>query len=153
MKRLMVSEEEIQAKMKELDKEMGGYLNPDTLRRFALSSLGIKTPKTIQEAGAPMKKLADIKDREEVTVEVTVLKIPTPRSFKKKDGSQGRVLNINVRDETGSCRLALWDDDVELVTSLPIEEGSRLLCEQFFVKISEYGIDLSLGRSGKLKKL
>jgi replication factor A1 len=152
MERSMVSEEEIQAKMRELDKEMGGLLNPATLRRFAMSSLGIKTPKTIQETCAPMKKLADIKDREEVTVEVTVMMIPSPRSFKKKDGSQGRVLNIAVRDETGSCRLALWDNECDLVSSLPIEEGAKLFCERCFVKISEYGIDLSPGRSGKISR-
>ncbi|MEI6796554.1 MAG: hypothetical protein WCK39_06795 [Methanomassiliicoccales archaeon] len=148
----MVSEEEIQSKMKELDGEMGGLLNPVTLRRFALSSLGVQTPKTIQETSTQMKKLADVKDREEVTVEVVVVKIPSPRSFKKKDGSPGRVLNIPVRDETGSCRLALWDNEVELVSTLPIEEGTRLFCEQCFVKISEYGIDLSPGRSGKISK-
>ena len=153
MVRSMVSEEEIQTKMRELDKEMGGLLNPATLRRFAMSSLGVLTPKTIQENSTQMKKLADIRDREEVTVEVMVMKIPMPRSFKKKDGTQGKVINISVKDETGSCRLALWDNEVELVASLPIEEGTRLLCEQCFVKISEYGIDLSPGRCGKISRL
>jgi replication factor A1 len=150
---MMVSEEEIQAKMKELDKEMGGLLCQDTLRRYAMSSLGVQSERPRQENAPQFKKLADLKDREEISVNVMVTRIPAPRPFKKKDGSQGRVVNITIKDDTGSCRLALWDDEVELIASLPILEGSRLCCERCYVKVSEYGIDLSPGRSGRISIL
>jgi replication factor A1 len=149
----MVSEEEIQAKMRELDKEMGGLLKQETLRRFAMSSLGMETARSPPKAAPQPKKLADLKDREEITVHVLVTKVPAPRTFKKKDGGEGKVVNISIRDDTGSCRLALWEGDVELISSLPIGEGTRLCCEQCYVKISEYGIDISPGRSGKISIL
>ncbi len=98
------------------------------------------------------KRIAELGDRQEVTVEVTVTKITPTRQFKKKDGSEGRVRNINVKDETGSCRLALWDTDVDLVESLPIVEGSVLKCTNCFVKLTDFGVDITKGRKGSIEK-
>ena len=41
------------------------------------------------------KKISELKDREEVTLEVTVTKIMPVRQFTKKDGGQGKVRNVN----------------------------------------------------------
>lgn len=100
-----------------------------------------------------VKKIADLKDREEVTVEVVVTKINDVRQFTKRDGSQGRVRNIRVKDETGECRVALWDDDIGMVEQLDIVEGSNLRCENCYVKHTDYGTDLTKGRKGSIIKL
>jgi replication factor A1 len=99
------------------------------------------------------KKIAELKDREEATIEVTVTKIMPVRQFTKKDGGEGKVRNISVNDETGSCRIALWDADAESVESLGIVEGSKLKCVNCFVKQTDYGIDISKGRKGSIEKI
>jgi replication factor A1 len=98
------------------------------------------------------KKIAEFGDREEVTVEVTVTKITPTRQFKKKDGSEGKVRNIDVKDETGSCRVALWDADVDMIESQEITEGTVLKCTNCFVKLTNYGVDISKGRNGSIEK-
>jgi replication factor A1 len=99
------------------------------------------------------KKISEFKDREEVTVEVTVTKIMPVRQFTKKDGGQGKVRNVSVNDETGSCRIALWDDDADMIEALGIVEGTKLKCIDCFVKQTDFGVDISKGRKGKIDKI
>jgi replication factor A1 len=99
------------------------------------------------------KKISEFKDREEVTVEVTVTKIMPVRQFTKKDGGQGKVRNVNVNDETGSCRIALWDADADMIEALGIVEGTKLKCIDCFVKQTDFGVDISKGRKGKIDKI
>jgi replication factor A1 len=99
------------------------------------------------------KKIAELKDREEVTLEVTVTKIMPVRQFTKKDGGQGKVRNVSVNDDTGSCRIALWDDDAEIIETLGIAEGTKLKCVDCFVKQTDYGVDISKGRKGLIEKI
>jgi replication factor A1 len=99
------------------------------------------------------KKISEIKDREEVTIEVTVDKIMPVRQFTKKDGGQGKVRNVTVKDDTGSCRIALWDADTEMIESLGIAEGTKLKCVNCFVKQTDFGVDISKGRKGTIEKI
>lgn len=102
---------------------------------------------------ANVKSIKDLKDREEATVEVEVTKIADTREFEKRSGGKGKVRNISVRDETGTCRLALWDEDVNLVDSLPIQTGTRLRCLDCYVKHTDFGLDISKGKKGKVEKI
>ncbi len=102
---------------------------------------------------ANVKNIKDLKDREEATVEVEVSKIADTKEFERRTGGRGRVRNINVRDDTGSCRLALWDADVDLVENLPIQVGSKLRCVDCYVKHSDFGMDISKGKKGSIEKI
>ncbi|QLH73996.1 MAG: hypothetical protein HPY73_00030 [Methanomassiliicoccales archaeon] len=99
---------------------------------------------------ANVKKIVDLKDREEVTMEVEVVKIFAPREFIRKDGRPGKVRNIMVKDDTGDCRLALWDDDTDLIERLGITVGSRLRCQDCYVKQTDYGTDVGKGKKGSI---
>jgi replication factor A1 len=100
-----------------------------------------------------VKNIKDLKDREEATVEVEVTKIAETREFEKRTGGKGKVRNVSVKDETGSCRLALWDNDVDLVDTLPIRVGGKLRCVDCYVKHSDFGMDISKGKKGKIESI
>lgn len=102
---------------------------------------------------ANAKSIKDLKDREEVTIEVEVTKIADTKEFEKRTGGKGRVRNLSVRDETGTCRVALWDADVDLVESMPIQVGTKLRCIECYVKHSDFGLDVSKGKKGKIEKV
>jgi len=145
IKRMAPSEEVIEARIAELRLEFGDLIDDERLRRIALKECGQKM--------AEIKKISDLKDREEITVDVTVTKIFDTRQFNKKDGSPGKVRNLKVKDDTGECRIALWDEDVDLVESLGIEDGSLLRCQDCFVKQTQFGVDITKGRKGQIVKL
>ncbi|MDH7508003.1 MAG: hypothetical protein QHH00_01210 [Methanomassiliicoccales archaeon] len=98
-----------------------------------------------------MKCVSDLRDREEASVEAIVSRIFGIREFKKSDGSNGRVRNIEIEDGTGGARLVLWDDDVDLPERIGIKVGTKLKLINCFVKISDFGIDIMRGRRGRIE--
>ncbi|MBI0581838.1 MAG: hypothetical protein JET69_02355 [Methanomassiliicoccales archaeon] len=98
-------------------------------------------------------KIADIKDREEVSAVVRVTKINDVKNFNKRTGGQGKVRNLEVEDDSGNCRLTLWDDDVELPEQMSIEIGTQLTLTDCYVKKTDFGTDVTKGKKGKIEKL
>jgi replication factor A1 len=94
-----------------------------------------------------------LKDREEVSTVVKVNKINDVKSFNKRTGGQGRVRNLEVEDESGNCRLTLWDDDVELPDSMSITVGTELTLTDCYTKQTDFGLDISKGKKGKIEKV
>jgi len=144
----MRQDETPESRLVELRDEFGGLIRDETLLRIAKEENGEK-----MEPKANVKKIADLKDREEITIDLEVVKINDTRQFEKRTGGQGRVRNVNVKDETGTCRLALWDDDVDMIEKLEIQPGSNVRCIDCYVKKTDFGTDVSKGRKGKIEKL
>ena len=135
----------LEERIAELREEFGNLLDEDALRRLALDELG--------ELVTNSKKIADLKDKEAATLEVRVAKAYEIREFTRKDGSPGRVRNIMIEDDTGGCRMVLWDDDVYLLEGLYIAEGDVLELANFYVRFSDYGIEVTKGKMGRLRKI
>jgi replication factor A1 len=133
-----------ESKMARLREEFGGLVDDATIRRLVLEDRGNKMATS---------KLADLKDREEVSAVVRVTKINNARTFNKRAGGQGRVRNIDIEDDSGNCRLTLWDEDVELPEQMEIEIGTQLVLTDCYVKKTDFGTDISKGRKGKIEKL
>ena len=63
---------------------------------------------------------------------------------------QGRVTNLELRDESGSCRFALWDEDVGLVERGKVAVGTTVRALDCYVKRTNFGLDVSRGKFGAL---
>jgi replication factor A1 len=116
------------------------------LSEDAISYLIVDELKRNEIESADISKL---KAGESVTIEVEVEGIKDPREFTRKNGSTGQVVNISIANETGRCRLTLWDSDVEAVKSSIIKIGSRLKIVNGYVKISDFGPEINIGRWGR----
>ena len=139
----MGEEQEIDEKIAELRREFGSLLDQEALKKLALDELG--------KLVINKKNIEDLRDREGVSLTVRVLKIYDVREFNRRDGSKGVVRNLLIEDDTGNCRLSLWDDDVKLPEVMGIVEGSRLDLINCYVKISDYGVDVNRGRIGRVE--
>jgi replication factor A1 len=132
-----------ESRMARLREEFGGLVDDATIRRLVLGERGIKMT---------ANKIADIKDREEVSAVVRVTKINDIKTFNKRSGGQGRVRNLEIEDDSGNCRLTLWDDDVEMPEQLNVEIGTQLTLTDCYVKRTDFGTDVSKGKKGKIEK-
>ena len=56
----------------------------------------------------------------DVTVAGEVLAVEDIRTFQRDDGSEGRVSNLTIGDETGRIRVTLWDDRTAAVEDVDI---------------------------------
>ena len=95
-----------------------------------------------------VKKLAKLQPYQRgITSVFTVVKTEGVRQVRSRsDGSNHRVADVLVGDETGVMILTLWDDDISLV-----EEGKTFQLVGGQTTLFQGRLRLSLGRSGKLQ--
>lgn len=120
--------------------EYQGLLAEDAIAYLIVDEMG----KNVVDSAS----ISDFKNGENVSLEVVVTDIPKPREFTRKDGSCGQVVNIKVADKTGFCRLTLWDKDVEAVKNGIIKIDSIIRIVNGYVKISDFGSEINIGRWG-----
>ncbi len=101
-----VDEEEFREAVAEKVEQMDGLADEETAAMLVAHELTEDDVNGIADIEAGM---------EEVKFLAKVLSVGDLRTFERDEG-EGRVVNIEVADETGRVRVALWDDDAEAAT-------------------------------------
>jgi replication factor A1 len=79
-----------------------------------------------------------------------VLSISEIKEFSRSDGSLGQVVNLVLGDETGTVRLALWDEAVQMVKSGDVKVD-QCFKVRGMAKEGYSGTEVSLGRGGNIE--
>jgi replication factor A1 len=96
-------------------------------------------PKDVKESDYPKIKTGLIKIKEikpnmtSVDTVGVIQRLSSTSEFKRQDGSQGKVCNITLIDETGGIRTVFWDDQVEIAERL--SEGDTIKIEGGYTKV------------------
>ena len=99
-----VSEEKFREAVEAKVEQMGGLADEETAAMLIAHELD----------EGEIEGIADIEPgMEEVKFLGKVTRIGEHRTFERDDDSEGQVLNVTVADETGSVRIALWDEAAE----------------------------------------
>jgi replication factor A1 len=94
-------------------------------------------------------KIADLKEgSRSINVVARATHIGEPREFTRRDGSTGKVVSILLEDESGTIRLSLWDEDVNLINELGA--GSTLSVENGYTRLSMGYLGLNAGQSSRI---
>ncbi len=97
-----VSEEEFREAVEAKVEQMGGLADEETAAMLIAHDLD----------GGEVETIADIEPGlEEVKFLGKVMSVGELRTFEREDADDGHVLNLEVADESGSVRVALWDED------------------------------------------
>jgi len=68
------------------------------------------------------------------------------RTFDRDDGSEGKVSNLVLGDETGRVRITLWDDQAE--TALDVDPGEVVEVVDGYVRERDGSLELHVGDRG-----
>src|SRR5256712_10225311 len=96
--------------------EWGGLLDRDAAAMVVVDRLG--------RSVASFLRIADLGEGMEANLRATVVAVSPVRTFTRQDGTAGRALNPELRDESRSRRFALWDAHAGLVEPGQIAVGS-----------------------------
>jgi replication factor A1 len=115
-----VSFEEFEAAVREKVDQMGGLADEEAAAMLVANELG----------DDEVNGVADIEPgMEEVKFVAKVLSVGELRTF-ERDGAdgdaEGRVINVEVADETGQVRVSLWDDMAEAAAEGELDVGQVL---------------------------
>jgi len=138
----LMSEAQFRANVAAVVEAWGGLLDEDAARRLVAAQLGRDV--------VDYQRVTDLVEGVEATVRVTVEEINPVREFTRQDGRKGRVANVVVRDESAAIRLVLWDDDADLVATMGLRPGIGLRLIDCFVRRTNFGLELSRGKFGRV---
>lgn len=137
-----VSPEEFDARVEAATQEWGGLLDRDAAAMLVVERLGGSV--------ASFTAIKDLEEGGEANLRATVAGLSPVRTFTRQDGSAGRVVNLELRDETGFCRMPLWDEDVALVEKGHIAVGKVVRAIDCFVKRTNFGLEVGRGKFGAI---
>ncbi|MFC4448727.1 single-stranded DNA binding protein [Halorussus aquaticus] len=103
-----VSLEEFREAVEEKVEQMGGLADEETAAMLIAHEM--------DEEGGEVESIADIEPgMEEVKFVAKVVGVGDVRTFERddEDRDEGRVLNVEVADETGSIRITFWDKQAD----------------------------------------
>lgn len=137
-----MSPEAFDAKVEEAVAEWGGLLDRDAAGMLVVERAG--------RSVAEFTRIADLQEGMEASLRARIVSVSPVREFSRQDGSRGRVVNLELRDESGFCRFPLWDEDVALVERGRIRVGSSLRALDCYVKRTNWGLEVSRGKFGSI---
>ncbi|MCK5626290.1 hypothetical protein KAI11_05490, partial [Candidatus Bathyarchaeota archaeon] len=77
-----------------------------------------------------------------------VVNVGNPREFSRRSGGIGRIGDLFLMDETGTIRLSLWDEQVDLLDKISL--GDTILVGGAYTRERFSIIGLNLGKMGTL---
>jgi replication factor A1 len=102
-----------------------------------------------EEPASQWMKLSDLRaGMVGVNVAARVTMIGGVREFMRREGNTGKVASVLLEDDSGSLRLSLWDDEVELLKRMNV--GMIVSVENGYTRTGLGAVGLNIGRSGRL---
>jgi replication factor A1 len=90
----------------------------------------------------------------DVTVAGQVVALYPPKTFKRRDWTEGKLASLIVSDESGTLRVVLWDDKVKLIEKEKIQRGQTVRILHGYVREGLDGKpELHLGQRGNIKTI
>ncbi|MDX1534681.1 MAG: OB-fold nucleic acid binding domain-containing protein [Thermoplasmata archaeon] len=136
----LVSRQEFDDRVQHEVEEWGGLLTPDAAAVLVLDSLG--------RSEVAFGQVSDLYEGGEALVEAEVIQVGAVRTFARREGGDGRVVSLTIADASGSVRLVLRDEEVDLVTSGTLREGDRLKVVDGAVRRGKQGLEVTTGKWG-----
>ena len=142
------STNEINKLISEKQDELSGLVSAEGAAYIVARELGINL---LKPATRQFKIKNLIPGLRSVELQARIVRIFEPREWIKEDRS-GKVASVVLGDETGSVRLTLWNDDVDMITNKVFAEGDVVNISGANVMMDNRGqVDLRLGK-GSIEK-
>jgi len=137
--------EDIKKQIEEKQDELSGLVSEEGAMHIVARELGLNL---LKEKKRNFKIANLVSGLRSVDITGKIIAISDVRQF-ERDGKPGQVLNITLGDETGSCRMSLWNDEIKIIEKLGLKEGICLKLTNGYVKMDNMdNPELRLGRGG-----
>lgn len=126
------------------------FLTDETAARIAASEFGVKIVKKPFRLKIKIQDL--VSGLNDVTITGQIDVVYPPKTFRRRDWTEGRLANLVVSDESGSLRVVLWDNKVELVEKGNLQRDQRIRISHGYVREGWNGKpELHLGDRSSIK--
>lgn len=142
-----LEKQELKEKVQEKMEEFSGLVSEEGALHLVAKEEGVE----LSEAANQELKIKNIvPEMRNVNLKARVTNILEPNTFERDDGEKGKVQNIILGDDTGTIRVALWDEQTEIAEK--IEEGDAIeISNAYTVEDNRENAELRLGDSSQVK--
>ncbi|MAG78604.1 hypothetical protein CL616_04545 [archaeon] len=141
-----ISKEEVEGKIKDKLKQLSDLISKEGAAHIIANELGVK----LYDVGVKKAKVNQLNTMlKSVELLGKVVQIYEIREFKVAS-REGRVVNMLIGDETGSCRLVLWDEkQIKEVEEGKVKQGDVVRVSGCYVKQNNMNyMELHMGNKG-----
>jgi replication factor A1 len=145
-----LNRQEIMKRIEEKKRDARDFLTDETAARIAASELGVKIVKK------PFRLKIQIQDLvsglTDVTVAGHVVTVYPPKTFTRRDFTEGKIASLVVKDESGTLRVVLWDNKADIIEKGKIQREQQIRISHGYVREGRDGKpELHLGQRGSIK--
>ena len=133
--------DDFRSKVEKKFTEMNGLCDPKTAAMLVASEFGLNETIKIRDMTA---------DKGNVVFIAKVTSVGDIREFSRDNDTTGRVANLNLADDSGTIRAALWDEAADLIKIGDIKTGQTLKVKGY-VKQGQRGLEVNVGRGGNIE--
>jgi replication factor A1 len=145
-----LNRKEVMKLIEEKKRDAGDFLTDETAARIAASELGVKIVKKQFRLKIQIQDL--VSGLNDVTVAGQVVAIYPPKTFTRRDWTEGKLASLVVSDESGTLRVVLWDNKVDLVEKGKIQREQQIRISHGYVREGRDGKpEIHLGQRGSIK--
>jgi replication factor A1 len=142
-----LTKEEIKSKIQAKKKELLDMVSDEGAAHLVAKELGVGLTNSERRKLDIINIMPGMRN---VTAAGRVFKTTNVVNFKKSNGTDGRVVNIFVGDRTGFVRVALWNEQVNIVEDELVKLGDIVQISGAFARENIYGdVELSIGKFGR----
>ncbi len=142
-----LTRQDVEKRIQERKTASGGLLTDASAARLVAAEHGVKF-----KLGKPSPKLYVeqlVSGLNNVTITGRVVALGKPQTFSRRN-RQGQVAHLTIADKSGSIRVVLWNEQVELVDRIRL--GHVIAVEHSYVRKSKYGQnELHVGQRGSIQ--
>ena len=146
-----LSDEELNTKLEEIKEKYQGLLSDVGANILLSKQLGVNLD--LKQKTSAVTKISEINPSiDSVTLYARVKSIPPVKTYKSKDGGQGKIQAVYLEDETGIIKLNLWQDKAEIVKEQGFEKNDLVLIKDAAINQYNDKVELSLRQGGQVIK-
>ncbi|MBT8171949.1 hypothetical protein KJN74_03675 [Candidatus Bathyarchaeota archaeon] len=144
--------EKIQELIKKKKNASGNFLTDETAARIVASELGVKILKPPACFNIQIKDL--FSGLNDVSLIGQVVSVFPPKTFKRRDWTEGKIANLRISDNSGTLKVVLWDKKTDLVQTKNIQRDQTIKIYHGYVREGLDGKpELHMGNKGTIEVL
>ena len=145
-----INYEEIQQMITNKKNDAGNFLTDETAARLVATDLGVEIQKKPLHLKIQIKDL--VSGLNDVSVTCRIVPIYPPRTFKRRDWTQGKFASIIVSDKTGNLKVILWDNKTRMIEKGKLQQKQTIRISHAYVREGQDGnLELHVGEKGNVK--
>jgi replication factor A1 len=145
-----LTRQEVYKMIKKKKGGVGEFFTEETAARIVASELGVEIVQKALQLQILVRDL--VSGLNDVTVTGRVLASYPPRTFIRRDLTEGKLARLLIADRSGTLKVVLWDDKTDLVETGRVEQGQIIEVLHGYVREGLDGkLELHVGSRGNIR--